>query len=72
MGQKFLEELDIFQTELPGLTLVEKQVLETEIKREFEDSYIDKHMFENFYTVVKNFKENVFGILEEDIEKDTQ
>lgn len=71
MGQKFLEELDIFQTELPGLTLVEKQVLETEIKSEFKDAYIDKPMFENFYTVVKNFKENVFGILEEDIEKDT-
>lgn len=41
LGQQFLEELDIFQNDLPGLSLAEKQVLETEVKSEFEDAFID-------------------------------
>lgn len=72
LGQKFLEELDIYEFCHKGLTLPQKLVFETEVKREFDNSYIDQQIFDNVYNVVRNFKENVFGIIEEDIEKDAE
>ena len=48
--------LDLLNVEDQELTLTEKQAIETEIKREFYDDYIDQNLFDKIYQTLKGFK----------------
>lgn len=48
--------MDVFTIQDNTLNLIEKQVLDSEIKKEFEDAFIDHDLFLRIYEIVRGFK----------------